>query len=382
MYTTQKISSNPPTITAETQGHILEVILSGNWNIKRPLPPTQAVLSKLDPPHITELKLKTKNLGIWDSSIIIVTSMLIKKAQSKNLIIDDQNIPIGIKNLTQLALAIPPNLQAQKKERHIPFFERVGAMALSIPKAGENILVFLGEIVLSIKRIFILKSDCTQANIWKYIQEGSIDALPIVSLISVLVGLILAFVGVIQLRMFGAEIYVSSLVAIGMTRIMGAVMTGIILAGRTGAAYAAVIGTMKVNEEIDALTTLGIHTSDFLVMPRLIALTSMTPLLVIYSDFMGMLGGFLVGVCALGIEPLEYITFTQKGFVLRNLWVGIIHGTVFGVIVAITGCYQGLNCERSAASVGLATTSAVVYSIVGIVIATACLTILFNVFNI
>ena len=200
------------------------------------------------------------------------------------------------------------------------------------------------------------------------------DALPIVSLISLLVGLILAFVGVIQLKMFGAEIYVSSLVAVS--------MTGIILAGRTGASYAAVIGTMQVNEEIDALTTLGVAPSDYLIMPRVLALTAMTPLLVLYSDFMGIMGGFIVGVGILGLDPMEYYTFTQKGFNINNLWVGMVHGAVYGMLIAITGCYQGLRCGRNAEAVGKATTSAVVYSIVGIVLSTAVLTILCNILNI
>ena len=182
--------------------------------------------------------------------------------------------------------------------------------------------------------------------------------------------------------MFGAEIYVSSLVAVSMTRIMGAIMTGIILAGRTGASYAAVIGTMQVNEEIDALTTLGVAPSDYLIMPRILALTAMTPLLVLYSDFMGIMGGFIVGVGMLGLDPMEYYTFTQKGFNINNLWVGMVHGAVYGMLIAITGCYQGLRCGRNAEAVGKATTSAVVYSIVGIVLSTAVLTILCNILNI
>ena len=161
------------------------------------------------------------------------------------------------------------------------------ALPISVPKTARHILDFLGETVLAFGRLLRGKSACTPDNVWLCLQEASIEALPIVSLISLLVGFILAFVGVVQLRMFGAEIYVSSLVAIGMTRIMGAIMTGIILAGRTGASYAAVLGTMQVNEEIDALTTLGVPPSDYLLLPRVIALTTMTPLLVLYADIMG-----------------------------------------------------------------------------------------------
>ena len=247
---------------------------------------------------------------------------------------------------------------------------------------AHDIFDFIGELVLSAGRLFRGRSSCTPGNVWLAVQESGVDALPIVSLISLLVGLILAFVGVIQLKMFGAEIYVSSLVAVSMTRIMGAIMTGIILAGRTGASYAAVIGTMQVNEEIDALTTLGVAPSDYLIMPRVLALTAMTPLLVLYSDFMGIMGGFIVGVGILGLDPMEYYTFTQKGFNINNLWVGMVHGAVYGMLIAITGCYQGLRCGRNAEAVGKATTSAVVYSIVGIVLSTAVLTILCNILNI
>lgn len=376
-------SLSRPTVTVTFLDHILEITFSGDWQISRSLPSLKEVLSKFEKfCNIRGLCIKVNDLGSWDSSLLIFTTALIRKAYENNLTIDDKKLPSGIKNLTYLALTSPPNIEAQKNFRQLSFLERIGDISLSIPYTIQNIFTFLGEVTLATKRIFIGKSDCTTANVWLCIQEAGVEALPIVSLISLLVGLILAFVGVIQLRMFGAEIYVSSLVAIGMTRIMGAIMTGVILSGRTGAAYAATIGTMKVNEEIDAITAIGIHSSDFLVMPRIIALTSMTPLLVVYADFMGMLGGFFVGVGILGIEPLEYITFTKKGFSLQNLWVGIIHGIIFGVIIALTGCYQGLNCGENASAVGLATTSAVVYSIVGIIIATACLTVIFNIFNI
>lgn len=363
-------------------GYILEVSFSGNWQLNQPIPTIKNLLSQLERPEVKELYLKATNLEKWDSSLLAFIKTLITKAQLQQLVINDHELPSGVKNLIQLAFKTAPNKEAHKKVTRLSFLESIGGITLSLPSTIQELLSFLGEMTLSIKRLLTGHSDCNSTTVWYCIQQTGIEALPIVSLISLLVGLILAFVGVIQLRMFGAEIYVSSLVAIGMTRIMGAIMTGIILSGRTGASYAATIGTMNVNEEIDALITFGIRPSDFLVMPRLIALTTMTPLLVIYADFMGMFGGFLVGVGVLGIEPLEYINFTKKGFALKNLWVGIIHGAVFGIIIAITGCYQGLNSGKNASAVGLATTSAVVYSIVGIVVATACLTIIFNIFNI
>jgi phospholipid/cholesterol/gamma-HCH transport system permease protein len=179
--------------------------------------------------------------------------------------------------------------------------------------------------------------------------------------------------------MFGAEIYVSSLVAIAVTRVMGAIMGGVIMAGRTGASYAATLGSMQVNEEVDALKTMGISPFDFLIMPRVLALSLMMPLLVVYADLMGILGGAFVGIFMLGLSAEDYFQMTLKALLMRNIVIGIIHGAVYGVIIAICGCYQGINCGRNASAVGSATTSAVVYSIVWMTIATAILTFIFSV---
>ncbi len=214
------------------------------------------------------------------------------------------------------------------------------------------------------------------------LQDVGAQAVPIVSLISFLVGLILAFVGAIQLVMFGAQIYVANLVGIAMVREMGAIMTGIIMAGRTGAAFAAQLGTMQVNEEIDALQTLGIPAMDFLVLPRMIALFLMMPLLCLYADLMGVLGGFVVGVTMLDLNPMEYLIQTQGAIRLADFWVGIFMSAVFGILVAMSGCLQGIRCGRSASSVGNATTSAVVNGIISIIIATAIITVICNVLGI
>jgi len=182
--------------------------------------------------------------------------------------------------------------------------------------------------------------------------------------------------------MFGAQIFVADLVAIAMTRVMGAVMVGVIMAGRTGAAFAAQIGTMQVNEEIDALQTLGIAPMEFLVLPRMLALILMMPLLCVYADLMGILGGFIVGVGMLDITPKQYINQTINAMNLYHFFIGIVHALVFGALIALAGCLRGIQCGRSASAVGLATTSAVVTSIVAIVLATAIITILANILGI
>ena len=206
--------------------------------------------------------------------------------------------------------------------------------------------------------------------------------MPIVSLICFLVGLILAFIGAIQLRLFGAQIYVADLVGIAMVRLMAAIMTGIVMAGRTGGAFAAQLGTMQVNQEIDALKTLGISPMDFLVLPRVLALALMMPLLCLYANFVGILGGMVVAVGMLDIGFMEYYNETVTSVGLWNLGIGLFSGFVFGVIVALAGCMRGMQCGRSASAVGDAATSAVVTAIVGIIVSTAVITVLCNMLGI
>jgi len=185
------------------------------------------------------------------------------------------------------------------------------------------LLDFIGEAFIAVPRFVGGRATFRGSDLLLFLQESGSQALPIVSLISMLVGLIPAFVGAIQLQTFGAQIYVADPVGIAMVRVMGAIMTGIIMAGRTGAAYAAQLGTMQVNEEIDALKTLGISPMEFLVLPRMLALSLMMPLLCIYADIMGILGGLIVGVVMLDIDPIVYLNETRAAVGLTNVWIGL-----------------------------------------------------------
>jgi phospholipid/cholesterol/gamma-HCH transport system permease protein len=223
------------------------------------------------------------------------------------------------------------------------------------------------------------KAQYRRSDLLQFIQECGVEALPIVTLISVLVGVILAFVGALQLLMFGAQVFVANLVGVGMAVEMGALMMGIIMAGRTGASFAAQLGTMQVNEEIDAMKTMGISPFEFLVLPRMLALILMMPLLCLYADFLGMLGGALVGIGTLDITPTQYFNQTVNAVQLRHFAQGLIKSATFGVVIAVCGCMQGINCGRSAQAVGEATTRAVVQCIIWIVLTDAMLTVIYNV---
>ena len=196
-------------------------------------------------------------------------------------------------------------------------------------------------------------------------------------MISFLVGLILAYLGADQLKMVGAQIFIADLVAIGMVREVGALMTGVIIAGRTGAAFAAQLGTMQVNEEIDAFKTLGIHAVDFLVLPRILALMLMVPLLTLYSGFIGMLAGLMVAVTIFDIGVFEYYTETLRALTMTHILVGLSKGSAYGAMIAFAGCLRGMQCGRSAEAVGHAATSAVVTAILLITIVASVMTVVY-----
>jgi phospholipid/cholesterol/gamma-HCH transport system permease protein len=254
----------------------------------------------------------------------------------------------------------------------------VGNESLTLWHSAGEMMGFIGEAMQAFGKLITGRARFRLSDLVDIIYECGAAALPIVTLISFLVGLILAFVGAIQLQQFGAQIYVADLVGIAMAREMGALMTGIIMSGRTGAAFAAQLGTMQVNEEIDALTTFGLSPMEFLVLPRMIALILMMPLLAVYADLMGILGGGLVGVGLLKITVTQYVNETLNAVHLVDFAVGIVKSAVFGVLVALSGCMRGIQCGRSASAVGLAATSAVVTAIVLIIITDGIFAVLTN----
>jgi phospholipid/cholesterol/gamma-HCH transport system permease protein len=251
-------------------------------------------------------------------------------------------------------------------------------MTLGYGLSVGEFLTFLGELTLAFAKFFRGKARYRRVDLLEVIQECGPNAVGIVTLISFLVGVILAFMGAVQLSQFGASIYVADLVGIGMVRDMAAMMTAIIMSGRTGAAFAAKLGTMKVTQEIDALTTMGISPLEFLVLPRVLALVLMMPLLCVFADLVGILGGMFVGVAMLDLSAGSYMRETISTLTLVNLFGGIIKGTFYGVLIAIAGCLRGFQCGNSSSAVGDAATQAVVMAIVMIVVACGLFAVVFN----
>jgi phospholipid/cholesterol/gamma-HCH transport system permease protein len=350
--------------------------LGGDWVLGSAVPDPGEVVARLAQEGKPQrLAFETAQLGRWNSGLLVFLTRLFQTCRHDGIGVDDSGLPEGVRKL--LGLAAPENQRSGVSHggKVPPFLERVADAAERQLKGFKDMLAFVGESTAAFGKMVVGKADFRRVDLVLTVQETGAQALGIVTLISLLVGMILAFIASIQLKMFGAQIYVADVVGIGIVRVMGAVMTGVIMSGRTGAAFAAQIGTMQVNEEIDALQTLGLSPVEYLVLPRMISLTLMMPLLCVYADLMGVFGGLLVGVGLLDLGFMEYVNETRHALSLSHFLVGLFHSFVFGVLIAISGCLRGIQCERSASAVGYAATSAVVTGIVSIVVATAVITL-------
>ncbi len=362
---------------------VLRLKLSGDWQIAAGFPPASEVIAHIAKhAGLEKITVEVAATLRWDSGLVTFLLQLDRECKRRKIHFAPGNLPAGAMKLFMLASAAMYVAVLPRRAARAPFFEMVGNRALHMAMDLRGLLDFLGELTLAFGRLAAGKA-CFRRDEFVYIlQRCGVDALVLVSLISILVGMIFAFVGAIQLTMFGAQIYIAHIVGIAMVRVMGAVMAGILMAGRTGASFAAELGIMQTNEEIDALKTLGVPPVDFLVIPRVLALVIMLPLLTLYADMMGIIGGMVVCAGMFEISPLEYWNHTLMAVTINNLWVGLLNSLAFGVIVAVAGCYHGMICERSAAGVGTATTSAVVSAITGIVIATATITFICQIFGV
>jgi phospholipid/cholesterol/gamma-HCH transport system permease protein len=351
-----------------TDGNTLVVRISGEWTAGNRLPPAGEVEKELaSEPGVRRVAFDAAALGKWDSGLLTFLLKVLDRCSAAGVAVEKTGLPPGVVRLLDLATAVPERKGARREEKREPFLARVGAAAEKAWKSNRDTVTFVGDVAVAVLRMFRGKARFRRSDLLEIVQECGAQALPIVSLISVLVGLILAFVGAIQLKAFGAQLYVADLVGIAMVREMAAIMTGIIVAGRTGAAFAAKLGTMQVNEEIDALKTMGFSPTEFLVLPRMVALFLMMPLLCLTMLDLGL---------------MQYYLQTKQAVHLNNLWIGLVMSAVFGVLVAFSGCLRGIQCGRSASAVGEATTSAVVTGIVSIIVATAVINVICNVLGI
>src|SRR6266851_2217299 len=264
----------------------------------------------------------------------------------------------------------------------VGFVARIGEVTIEILRRGYSILGFAGLVSITIATLFRRPGRLRMIATLVQMEKTGLDAIPIVGLLSFLIGVVMAYQGADQLRRFGAEIYTVNLLGIAILRELGVLLTAIIIAGRSGSAFTAQIGTMQVNQEIDALRTLGLEPVEVLVLPRVFGLALTLPLLVFYADAMGLLGGALMSWSTLGISLPRFLEQLRGAITEWTLWVGVIKAPFFALIIAMIGCYEGFNVTGSAESVGRLTTQSVVESIFVVIVADAAFSILFSLLKI
>lgn len=360
------------------------LVLSGDWAVSATGQADSAeLMGRLEQIHSPGILLiQDGGIRHWDTLLLSTLLEISQIASRRKLELDVSSMPEGVRSLFALATAVPSSPDAHHDPAPQGYLADLGQAGRRFWADALYFNRFLGEAAISMLAFVRGRARYRPVDLWLQIQECGPAAVPIVTMISLLVGLILAFVGAVQLSLFGAELYIADLVALGMTREMGALMTAIIMSGRSGAAFAAQIGTMNVNMEVSALKVMGFSPVDFLVLPRLIALILVMPFLGLYSDLLGIAGGAMVGVAFFDIPLSQFLTRTSEAVDLTDFFIGLVKCSLFGVLIALSGCMRGVQCGRTASAVGDAATSAVVTSIVLIVVADSIVTLICNRLNI
>jgi phospholipid/cholesterol/gamma-HCH transport system permease protein len=363
--------------TLSSDGEWLVVSLEGIWRVTQSRPSWPDTARGRE---FTKVRVLSDRVESWDTSLLLFISAIEAGATARGAECDLSQLPEQVRAL--LAQLDATHAHPPVQDRSQGFLAHVGTATQLCYEALRSITTFVGECVIGLIRSLRNPAKFRWRDCLDQMQQCGAMALPITSLIAFLVGLTFAYQAAVTLRQFGADIWVADLVGVLMVREMGPLMVAVILAGRTGAAFAATLANMKTNEEIDALEVLGIPAVDFLVLPRLIALAIMMPLLALYANCVGILGGLLVAAGVLQIPPTAYWVETQSILDVTDIASGLIKATVFGLLIGLSGCLRGLQAERSAAGVGQAATSAVVTAILFMILADAVFAVVFNIFGI
>jgi len=380
-------SDNRPECSAHSSdseggGRVLVLRLSGRWLLSNKRPELTHVLAGIDAAAGHDsMRFDVDDLQAWDTGLLIFVRACQDWADEQGLVCHLGDLPVGVQNLVALSRAVPKDKSTPDRQLR-GWLAGLGELSLGMLDGLMRFFVFTGELVLDLLAFTAGRAQIRRKDFLFILQTTGAMAVPIVSLLSFLTGLIIAFIGVIQLQKFAADIYVADLVGLAMTRELAAVMAGVIMAGRTGAAFAAQIGSMKVNEEIDALTTFGISPMQFLVLPRVIAMVLMMPLLCVCANLVSILGGMVVATAISDVSVTQYLNQIDYAVSTTDFAIGIFKSAVFGLIIAMAGCYRGLHCGKDATAVGLAATSAVVTSITWIVVADAVFAVMFHILGI
>jgi phospholipid/cholesterol/gamma-HCH transport system permease protein len=348
----------------------LLIKLAGSWKIGLALPRACEVLEQaVERGAFRRAAFDSSGLVSWDSSLAAFLAAFLRECARLGIETDTNGLPPGARKLLRMARVPAGRAGAAPAKPEEPVPARGGEGKATFLQSSGELLDFIGGAALSMARLATGRARFRLSELVHVLHAAGPAALPVIFLISSLVGVILAFVGAVQLKMFEAQLYIADVVGIAMAREMGPMMTAIIMMGRTGASFAAHLGTMETSEEIDALRTWGIDPMEFLVLPRMIALVVMMPLLTVYADLIGILGGGLIGVGMFDLTASQYLDETLSALSLTHFSIGMVKSVVFGAIIAVSGCFYGMRSGRSASAVGEAATRSVVSGIVFIVVA-------------
>ncbi len=354
------------------------IVLTGDWIARQGNLPADSAADILNTSGIAGITFDATRLGNWDSALLAFVSELRRNAASRGISVDEAALPQSARRLLAL---IPEQRPAPPAPRRIPLRTAIGRQSLAGWAELREVAAMLGDAILRSGAAIRGRALIRRVDLLDCLRDAGVSALPIVIIVNLLMGGILAFVGAVQLRRFGADVYVANLVGIAVVREIAALITAIVMSGRTGGAYAAHIATMLGNEEIDALRAVGVKLSDYLILPRVVALTLMMPLLYLYGSLAGIFGGFLVAIAMLHLAPLTFVDHVQYAVTMSQVFFGLSKSVAFGLLIAITGCRIGLRAGRSAADVGRAATSAVVAGIVGVIALDAVFAVCANALN-
>ncbi len=373
-----KVERREGWLEAREEAGTLSIFAGGNWNIAAAqrlerefhrLGAFKGAHARLDLAAVESLD----TAGAW------LLRWLAARLERAGVKVEILNVAEAQQALLERLAHLDSQLAIEPPRRNplLTIIERVGEGAFDIAAEMKEGLSFLGLTVVSLARLPLRPGQFRFKAVVYHMEQSGLNAIPIVALISFLIGVVLAYQGSIQLAQFGAEVFVVDLVAVAVLRELGILLTAIVVAGRSGSAYTAQIGAMRINEEVDAMRTIGLDPMQVLVVPRLIALVITLPLLGFIADIMGLVGGAVMANIELGVSPGIFIERLGSAFSPWSFGVGLIKAPVFAVIIALTGCYMGMKVSGSAESVGLYTTRAVVHAIFAVIVVDAIFSIFF-----
>ena len=342
----------------------------------------ESILKSLRSKPPRKLILDFQHISTIDSSGFALIRILKRYCEGRGILLEHRAIPAGSEYFVRF---LESSSTAPSETTESSLEKRIGSLGERVRdgvREWSDLIRFLGEFILSAGKALRHFRRFRWREVLYTTQLSGADAMPIVFLLSFLLGLVMAFQGAVQLRQFGANIFVADLLSLAMTRELGPVFTAVILAGRSGSAFAAEIGTMKVNEEIDALVVMGFDITELLVLPRVVALALCGPLLTMLANGSSIVGGIVVGIVSLDLTPASFFQEVYAILTLTDVMGGLAKSLVFSILVALIGCFRGLQAEKGADSVGRQTTSAVVSGIFLIILADAVFTILYHIFDI